>query len=88
MSNAKSTKRKVIIIAVVVVAIVIGFMGVSYANINVSRQDALGIAIAHVGGGTAIAPELDWEVWRWAWYTEVWHDSLYMSYISMREQAI
>ena len=81
MDNGKgSGKRKGFWIFVTIIGLLVVFMASSAAwthiGANISRQDAMEIAISHVGGGTAATPDLDWSIWRWLWYIEVWHDGL------------
>jgi uncharacterized membrane protein YkoI len=87
--SANKTVKKVIIIAAIIVVILVAFMIWQRFNVTVPRQDVMDIAIAHVGGGTATTPELDWEIWRWVWNLEVWHDGLvHELYINSRTGEI
>ena len=73
----KNNKRSPLIGAVIIlVAVALIYAVGSRLNINVTNDEAMNIAAEHVGGGTAATAELDWELWRWLWYVEVWHEGL------------
>ena len=70
-------RHKKLLITIGIIAILLTGIAVGTRfNISVTSQEAMAIAIAHVGGGTSATPELDWETWRWLWWVEVWHDDL------------
>lgn len=61
------------------------YAGLSRLGLSVTAGEAAEIAVAHAGGGRASAPELDWEVWRWLWWVEVWRDNfVYEIYVHPR----
>ena len=81
-SNYAAKKRRfkpltaVVIIAAVLVLSFAAYAVVSRSNISITAHEAAEIALSHVGGGVAATPELDWEVWRWLWWVEVWYGNL------------
>jgi len=77
--EAESKKKgwiKYLVICVVFIIVLGSYVIGSSMNLNVTRNEASQIAVEYVGGGTATTPELDWELWRWLWYVEVWYDGL------------
>jgi len=82
-TTKKKGRKKFVIIPVVVVLLIIAtFM---LLPSNVSRQEAMNIAITHVGGGTANQPDRDFERFQRAWSVEVFYSGLvHEVYVSMR----
>ena len=66
--------KKFLIIAAIIAVLFAGFAIFTRLNVSVTSQQAREIAISHVGGGIAGTPDLDFELWRWVWWVEVWHD--------------
>jgi len=63
----------------IITAIVLGLVGVTAFMTwpsNISRQEAAEIAVAHVGGGNADRPEIDFERFRRVWSVEVFYGGL------------
>jgi len=83
-------KLKVILIVAAVLAImVLVYALVTRFTISVTGAEAMNIAVEQAGGGTAATPDLDWEIWRWAWYVEVWHnDFIHEIYVDARSGAV
>ena len=72
--------KKFLIITGIIAILLAGLTIRAWLNISVTAQEAMEIAVAHVGGGIAATPELDWEISRpWSplwWWVEVWHEGL------------
>ncbi|MCL2579692.1 MAG: hypothetical protein FWE32_06630 [Oscillospiraceae bacterium] len=68
--------KRIAVAALILLALAVGWAGWSWVNISVTGVQAGDLAIAHVGGGAATTPDLEWEGWRWAWNLEVWQDGL------------
>ena len=64
------------IIAAILLLSLATYAGWTRFNISVTAHEAMEIALSHVGGGVAATPEMDWEVWRWLWWVEVWYGNL------------
>ena len=89
MSNGKSvffTKKRKLLLAIVALCIVVLVVFFNQPfGANISRQEAMQIAVEHVGGGTANRPDIDWERFQRAWYVEVFYGGLVHSvYVSTR----
>jgi uncharacterized membrane protein YkoI len=80
--NANSNQKKksilkiTIITSLIVLVIVITITAFFLWPGNVSRQEATNIAIAHVGGGNANWPEMEFEHFQRVWSVEVFYDGL------------
>ena len=61
-----------IIIAVVIVIAVVTRINIAIGGIT--GYEAGEAAVARIGGGMVTDTELDWELWRWLWWVEVWHE--------------
>ena len=80
------TKRRKTFFAIAILGLiaVIVFFNQPFGA-NISRQQAVELAIQHIGGGTANRPDIDWERFQRAWYVEVFYGSLVHSvYVSTR----
>ena len=92
--QAKATARKTgakkfLIIAGIIVVLFAGYALATRLNVSVTSQEAMDIAISFVGGGRASSPDLDFELWRWVWYVEVWHEGfVYEVYIHPNTGAV
>jgi hypothetical protein len=68
---------KIILIPIaIILAIVIAATVFMLQPGNISRQEAMDIALAHVGSGNANWPERDFEDFQRAWSVEVFYDGL------------
>ena len=65
--------KKVIFGCMAIVAIFIIFM---ILPSNISRQDAVEIAVSHIGGGTANPASRDFEQFQRVWSVEIFYNSL------------
>ena len=63
-------RKRFLIIAVLCIIGAIVFFNQPFGA-NVSRDEAMQIAVEHIGGGTANRPDIDWERFQRAWYVEV-----------------
>ena len=79
----RKRKRLFTIVALFLVALLVFFNQPFGAS--VTRQEAMEIALEHIGGGRANRPDIDWANFQRAWYVEVFYDGLVHSvYISTR----
>ena len=79
----RKRRRFIAITALCLIALVVFFNQPFGANI--SRQEAIQIAIEHIGGGSANRPDIDWEYFQRAWYVEVFYGGFVHSvYVSTR----
>ena len=79
----KKSKKKVLIVPIVLILIAVATFMLFPANI--SRQEAQEIALAHVSGGTANRASRDFERFQRVWSVEVFYDGLvHEVYVSMR----
>ena len=75
-TTAKKGRKKFIIIPIVlVIALVAATTFVLWPG-NISREQAIEIAVAHVGGGTATWATHDFEEFRRTWEVPVLYDNL------------
>jgi hypothetical protein len=72
----KTVIKIVIIFLAVILAITIAVGAFILWPGNVSRQEAMDIALSHVGGGNANWAEIDFENFQRAWSVEVFYDGL------------
>ena len=75
-ANTRGIKNKSILIVALVILILIlaAVMTFMLWPGNISRQEAMEIALEHVGGGRANTPERDFEAFRRVWSVEVFYD--------------
>ena len=84
------SKIKIIILTFIAVAMIFA-VAAFYIPLgtNISRQEAVDIAVEHVGGGRTNRPEIDLERFQRVWSVEVFYDGLvHEVYISTRTGAI
>ena len=85
INKARPIKKWLIIVAIVL-AVLAAFM---LWPTNISRQEAMEIALSHVGGGVASRPERDFEAFQRAWNVEVFYGGIvYEIYINANTGAI
>ena len=96
MSNSQTRHEalrktiEILLAAIVIIAIVLAVSAAwTFFGANISGQEAMEIAIAHVGGGMAGTPDLSLGMWRWFWGVEVWYNGLiYEIYVHPNTGAV
>ena len=76
LKKRKSISKIIILPAVLILTIIIAISVFLLQPGNITRQEALDLAIAEVGGGRANWPEMDFEDFRRTWSVEVFFDGL------------
>ncbi|MDR2182806.1 MAG: PepSY domain-containing protein [Clostridiales bacterium] len=80
MSQLNPNKKRILKIVLIPIAIILAIAIAATALVlqpgNISQQEAIDIALAHVGGGNANWPERDFEDFQRAWSVEVFYDGL------------
>ena len=71
--SKRGMKRLIILLFVLALVLIAAFF---LWPSNISRQEALEIAIEYVGGGRANRPSRDFEAFRRVWSVEVFYDNL------------
>jgi len=69
-------KKKVIISIVTVGVLVIGLLTFLFWPANITNEQAVDIALEHVGGGVANRAEREFEGFRRVWSVEVFYDNM------------
>ena len=84
--NVFFTKKKKSILIIVVLCIITAVVFFNQPfGANISREEAIQIAIEYIGGGRANRPDIDWARFQRAWYVEVFYDGFVHSvYVSTR----
>lgn len=72
----KGLSKNILIPILIVLALVIAVSAFLLQPGDISRQEAIDIAIGEVGGGRANRPERDFEDFQRVWSVEVFHDNL------------
>ena len=82
LTAERKVKKKFIFIPIIAILLIIAVFSQCH---NISRQEAVNIAIIHVGGGIANQPDRDFERFQRVWSVEVFYNELvYEVYVSMR----
>jgi len=69
-------KKKVTISIIVIGSLVVGLFTFWFLSTDITNEQAVDIAIEHIGGGVANRAELEFENFRRVWSVEVFHENM------------
>ena len=69
-------KKKVIVGISVVGVLIIGFFTILFLPTDITNDQAVSIALEHIGGGVANRAEREFEGFRRVWSVEVFYDNM------------